>query len=74
MGPLPGVELFPNGSGPAAAVAFFVPLVCGVLLEGRLPLRPGAMFFIGLFVGLAAMPIAVLIISVRAQKESSKRP
>ena len=71
-GPLPGVELFPHGSGPAAAVAFFLPLVIGALLEGRTPFRPGAMIFAGIFVGLIAMLVVVAIKIFQAQKEKQE--
>lgn len=48
--------------------AFVVPTVCGVFLEGTLPLKPGTLFFIGLFTGLIASLIASVVTVVRAHK------
>jgi hypothetical protein len=52
-----------EGSWLAIGTAFVLPLVCGILLEGTVHARPGFMFFVGLFTGLAAA-IVVMVIKV----------
>ncbi|HET7467628.1 MAG TPA: hypothetical protein VFL29_13285 [Candidatus Dormibacteraeota bacterium] len=71
-GPLPGVELFPPGSGPAVAAAFFIPLAIAVVLEGRTPFKPGVMIFAGIFIGLIAVLIVGAIKNYQAQKEKQQ--
>jgi hypothetical protein len=48
--------------------AFVVPLICGIALKGTTGLRPGAMFMLGLFVGLFATTVAMVVTVVRAHR------
>jgi hypothetical protein len=48
--------------------AFVLPLICGIALEGTTHLRPGAMFFLGLFVGLFATTVAMVVTVVKAHR------
>jgi hypothetical protein len=49
-------------------LAFLLPFLGGVALEGVVHARPGFMFFVGLFAGIGACSVVMIVTVLRAQK------
>jgi hypothetical protein len=72
----PDMAFLNNGFPPEVSdnwlpigAAFVVPLICGIALEGTLHTRPGFFFFLGLFTGLGATIVAMVIAVLKARKK-----